>query len=390
MRIIIHRGTHQIGGVATEICTKTTRIIIDMGEELGVEDNFRPTPLNISGVTDVNGTCDAILVTHYHGDHTGQLRNVRDGIPLYMGELTKQILRLTSCREPDSFQERLSVAQIIEQGKTFSIGDIRITPYCIDHSAYDSYMFLIEAESKRILFTGDFRLHGFRGKGLRKILDRLVKKVDVLITEGTTFCREQSAPMTEYELIEKAKNYIADYKYVFVLCASTNLERICALSRATPRGKYFICDEYQDALLNAFETSAGKYSSWYRGIKKTTYGDNLFEKLKQYGFVMLVRDNSFFRQVISKFDREKSVMLYSMWDGYRTKPKSSLPQFLGLAGHWIPCHTSGHAGMEGISLFVEKTSPFYIIPMHTDKPDFLLNHYPQTVILEDGKDWVVP
>jgi hypothetical protein len=32
MQIIIHRGTHQIGGIATEIRTVSTRILIDMGE----------------------------------------------------------------------------------------------------------------------------------------------------------------------------------------------------------------------------------------------------------------------------------------------------------------------------------------------------------------------
>ena len=86
MQIIIHRGTHQIGGVATEIRTSTTRILIDIGEELGNEDNFIPAPLSIPGVTDANGNCDALLFTHYHGDHIGQLKNVRKDIPIYLGE----------------------------------------------------------------------------------------------------------------------------------------------------------------------------------------------------------------------------------------------------------------------------------------------------------------
>ena len=52
MKIIVHRGTHQIGGVATEIRTRKTRIIIDMGDELSTDPEYEPKPLTISGVTD--------------------------------------------------------------------------------------------------------------------------------------------------------------------------------------------------------------------------------------------------------------------------------------------------------------------------------------------------
>lgn len=34
MKLTIHRGTHQIGGCATEISTADTRIFIDFGSEL--------------------------------------------------------------------------------------------------------------------------------------------------------------------------------------------------------------------------------------------------------------------------------------------------------------------------------------------------------------------
>ena len=40
MKVIIHRGTHQIGGIATEIKTDKSRIIIDMGEELSLDPDF--------------------------------------------------------------------------------------------------------------------------------------------------------------------------------------------------------------------------------------------------------------------------------------------------------------------------------------------------------------
>lgn len=34
MNLIIHRGTHQIGGCVTELRTSTTRIVIDLGSPL--------------------------------------------------------------------------------------------------------------------------------------------------------------------------------------------------------------------------------------------------------------------------------------------------------------------------------------------------------------------
>ena len=38
MEVIIHRGTHQIGGCSTEIRTKSTRIFIDFGAELEIKN----------------------------------------------------------------------------------------------------------------------------------------------------------------------------------------------------------------------------------------------------------------------------------------------------------------------------------------------------------------
>ena len=46
-------------------------------------------------------------------------------------------------------------------------------------------MYLIEAEGKQVMHTGDFRLHGFRGKATPKLIRWYAKDVDVLIIEGT-------------------------------------------------------------------------------------------------------------------------------------------------------------------------------------------------------------
>ena len=388
MKIIIHRGSHQIGGIATEIKTKTTRILIDMGDELSLDPDFVSAPLTIPGVTDENGNCDAVLFTHYHGDHTGQMTRIRKNIPLDAGKLAKDIMLVSSDRtKNEEFHERIKTMQTFNSGEAFSIGDISITPWSIDHSACDSYLFLIEADGKRVLYTGDFRMHGFRGKALPKILYK-IGKVDTLVTEGTTLSRQNIQPMKEYELQQKVKEYIDQYKYVFVLCASTNLDRICALSKAVPRGKYFICDEYQKELLKLVEKHWGEFSSLYSNIKMTTYGNNLLQKLKDLGFLMVVRDNRNFRNIISKFPTDQSIILYSMWDGYLTKPDSTIPAFLNLAGKWEKLHTGGHASIQDIQTVIKISKPDKIIPIHTDSPTTLQDFCPteKIIIAEDGKE----
>lgn len=97
MKLCIHRGTRQIGGIAAEISIASTRILIDMGDELSLDPNFVSAPLNIPGVTDGNGHCDAVLFTHYHGDHTGQMLRIRPEIPIYAGRWQR-----ISCACPQS------------------------------------------------------------------------------------------------------------------------------------------------------------------------------------------------------------------------------------------------------------------------------------------------
>ena len=56
-----------------------------------------------------------------------------------------------------------------------------------------AYMFVIEdkATKTKILHTGDFRRHGYLGKGLFPTLRKFVGNVDILITEGTMLGRKQ-------------------------------------------------------------------------------------------------------------------------------------------------------------------------------------------------------
>ena len=371
MKLCIHRGTHQIGGIAAEISTASTRILIDIGDELSLDPNFVSAPLNIPGVTDANGRCDAVLFTHYHGDHTGQMLRIRPEIPIYAGALAMDIMRLSAERggqKNEALCKRIETIRTFSAGMPFLIGDIQITPFCIDHSACDSYLFLIEADGKRLLYTGDFRLHGVRGKTMDKILDRRIGKVDAIITEGTTVSRTDGKTVTEWELQARVRNYLQQYKYVFVLCATTNLDRIFALARAVPRGKYCICDDYQKTLVETVSKHWNGISSFYEMPKLLSFKYHPPARFAELGGLMFVRANSKFEAIIRQYDPAQSILLYSMWDGYRTKPDSNIPEFLSLTGTWAELHTSGHASPDDLRHVIEKADPEIVIPMHTDAP----------------------
>lgn len=394
MKLCIHRGTHQIGGIAAEISTASTRILIDMGDELSLDPNFVSAPLNIPGVTDGNGHCDAVLFTHYHGDHTGQMLRIRPEIPIYAGALAKDIMRLSSAhswKKDEALCKRIETIRTFSAGVPFLIGDIQITPFSIDHSAADSYLFLIEADGKRVLYTGDFRLHGVRGKTLDKILDRRISKVDAIITEGTTVSRTDGKTVTEWELQARVRNYLQQYKYVFVLCATTNLDRIFALARAVPRGRYCICDDYQKTLVETVSKHWSEISSFYEMPKLLSFKYHPPARFAELGGLMFVRANSKFEAIIRQYDPTQSILLYSMWDGYRTKPGSTIPDFLALTGTWETLHTSGHASPEDLRHVIEKAGPQLVIPMHTDAPQKMqtLCQNRTVILLKDREELIL-
>ena len=371
MNIIIHRGTHQIGGSAIEISTKSTRIIMDFGNELSLDEKYIPENLNIEGVTAGVPNCDGIVISHYHMDHLGQLTSALPEIPLYMGELSKEIALIGSEYQDKDLYLRLLCANTFRGGEAFTIGNIRIRPLVIDHSAADSYMFVIEAEGKRVLYTGDFRMHGLRSHVVEKLVKNYIGTVDVLIIEGTLVSRGVNDGISEAALLEDISSYIQDGKYVFVMCSSTNIDRIMGIWQNMPTDKVLLCDAYQKKILDTVINNAYYESSLYRrhdrplvldcGKYPKNYMDN--------GFVSLVRGTENFISHIKEFPKDDVRIIYSMWTGY-IEENLALKTLLDTYPTYI-CHASGHVFKDDLVKFIELVDPDAIIPVHTDNPEIL-------------------
>ena len=391
MNIIIHRGTHQIGGSAIEISTASTRIILDVGNELSLDEKYIPINLDVDGVTKGIPDCDGIVISHYHMDHLGQLIAALPEIPLYMGMLSKEVAMISAEYQDKDLYLRLLGANTFRGGEAFTIGDIRIRPLVIDHSAADSYMFVIEAEGKHVLYTGDFRMHGLRHHILDQLVNTYIGEVDVLITEGTSLSRDADNYISEAAVLEDISSYIQDGKYVFIMCSSTNIDRIMEIWQNMPSDKVLICDAYQKRILDTVINNVYYESSLYRRhdnplvLNKEPYPKYYMD----HGFVSLVRGTENFISQIKEFPKDDVRIIYSMWTGY-IEENLALKTLLETYPTYI-CHASGHVSKDDLIKFIELVNPNAIIPVHTDNPERLEELVPHrnVYIVNDNEPFII-
>lgn len=161
MKFQIHRGTKEIGGSCVEIWTDNTRIVIDISMPLVEKDGsefdlkkyqkFHTDELinkgilpNIDGLyANAENLIDGVLISHPHIDHYGLSSYLHPEMKYYLGEAAHKIIELTSIFTPQ--QNNIKNSTYFEKSKPFNIGDITVTPFWMDHSAFDAYAFLIEA-----------------------------------------------------------------------------------------------------------------------------------------------------------------------------------------------------------------------------------------------------
>lgn len=392
MQITIYRAT-QIGGQITRISTAHASIIIDLGHNLPNHAEDEDAYDNDRAIAEITKDCSAILYTHYHGDHIGLFHHVPNNIPQYIGEVAKQVVcrkykQLSFLRElsqQQKYRHALTVASgmhTFHENQKLRFGDIVVTPYFVSHSAYDAYMFLIEAEGKRILHTGDFRGHGYLSKGLILTIQKYIGQVDVLIIEGTMLARKDETILTESVLSQKAAELIKEHKYVFVHCSSTDMERLASFKNATrsmfPK-RPLLADEYQKDILALFSETAGKKSPCFDFGKIYTYSEKnpkLKAWMQEKGFTMFIRVSASFNRLLDLIlpmlpVEGKPLLIYSMWDGYINRDDTRNEDYVYLQKRFaevVQLHTSGHATADTLRRVCELTNPrLAILPIHRDK-----------------------
>ena len=117
-----------------------------------------------------------------------------------------------------------------------------------DHSAYDAYSLLVEADSGRLFYTGDIRGHGRKARLFTELLDDPPSDVDVLLTEGTNLrAAQQPKPAVTEAAVEQAMTdvFTSTPGMALVAASAQNIDRLVTINRATLRAdRDLVMDAY--------------------------------------------------------------------------------------------------------------------------------------------------
>lgn len=415
MEITIHRGTQEIGGSCVQISSEGRSILIDAGSPLGETQS----EVNLSEIY-----FDAVLVSHPHQDHYGLIDNLDSTMPVYIGEIACKMIaaaRVFTGREPlkNDFKH-------FKAWTPFEISPFRITPYLMDHSSVDSFGFLIEAEGKKVFYSGDFRAHGSKEKSFEAFLARPPRNVDLLLMEGTMMGRESEAYKREKNIENEMVEVLnAEVGPAFLICSGQHVDRLCAAFRACRRaGRVFVVDIYTAWILQIlsehFDTTphfrledirvlahGGTARTHYLSIKDNSDFDNFLREIYKRGNVITEAQigespSRYFIKssrgdlLLKALNPPQSSLIYSQWGGYLKEEHN--PQSWKLTNlrddprvmfHEI--HTSGHAFRRDLKRYANAINPKLLVPIHTEKKDEYARYFEPTQVkaVADGETFQV-
>ena len=410
MNFKIHRGTQEIGGSCIEVWTDTTRIVLDFGmplvEKDGVEFDFRKYENltdseliqkgilpNIDGLYEDSEKCiDGLVISHPHLDHYGLINFLSPKVKIHLGEAAHKIIELTNIFTPS--QNDINNSEYFEKEKPFTIGDITITPFWMDHSAYDAYALLLESNGKTLFYSGDFRGHGRKSKVFKWFTHNAPQNVDYLLMEGTQLGRKSKIEQTEDELeLELIDKFKEPEKINLVYASGQNIDRLVSVYRACLKtDKIFVVDVYVATVLEAlakftptlphpsksFKNVKVIFSKWTSNRLARENREPMLWRFKDYKITKeeIAKDPSNFVMVVRpsmKYDLEHIAgidggnLIYSMWRGYEKKKgtKEFIDYLKSRKFTVTHIHSSGHADLPTLEKMVNAIAPKKLVPIHT-------------------------
>jgi len=407
LKILIHRGANEIGGTCIQLSTDNTTILLDLGLPLSKDSKH----IDIAALKP-----DAVLISHPHQDHFGLIDALDPGIPVFIGELGIKLINATRMLLGNPLHT--NDFHHFKSWEPFSVGDFIVTPYLVDHSAVDAYGFLIEAEGKKIFYSGDFRAHGRKSVLFDNMVKNPPKDIDLLFMEGTMMQRNNDEFPAESDVEQKIYETIKGQENIsFLISSSQNIDRIVSAYRACKRaGKTLVidiytawvleqlklvssnipCMEWEQVKVYASHTQDNKlkdHPEFFGDFRKRIYQHRIHKEELQAnpdGYLFFGKMSHF--KIIDLYKDIKPVnVIYSQWLGYLSYSDNEYFGAEAIAGYrndpqvnFVYAHTSGHATVEDLQRFAKALKPKMLVPIHTEYAENFKSIHANTLLLNNG------
>ena len=412
MKICIHRGAKEIGGTCVEIESQQQRIVLDVGLPLDVADSDAVALPTVKGFEAHDESLLGVVISHPHQDHYGLAHRLPEETKFLIGKAADAILDVASLFSPAGV--KLKNVEHMADGISIELGPFKITPYLVDHSAYDAYAILVEADGKRLFYSGDFRAHGRKANLVEKLIANPPSNVDVLLMEGTCIGRGNvdRTFQSEDDLVPQFADYLRQTPGMpLVWCSGQNIDRIVTIFKACRQtGRQFIIDMYTAEILRATDNPRLPQAHW-DGIrvflpssqKWRIMAEKAFDVSNSYKPYRIYSNNlaeaapnsvMLFRpSMASELNAANCVnggcLVNSVWAGYLEDEKyqwfEKWRQDRGLPLH--TCHTSGHASVPDLQRMRNAFPESVAVPVHLSDRERFVELFGNVRLRDDGEWW---
>jgi ribonuclease J len=296
------------------------------------------------------------------------------------------------------------------------LGRFVVTPFLNDHSAFDAYSLLVEADGRRLFYTGDFRGHG-RKRGVFERLLREAPAVDVLLMEGTNLRGRGGGGdrgPTEADVEGDVARLARDARgMVLAAFSPQNVDRLVSMFRAAIRsGRELVLDLYAATVAAATGVATIPQAGWDRirvfvprSQRRRVQAAEAFHRTSavraaridaeelsaRAGELIMAFRGSMGLELDAAGCLDGAHLAWSMWPGYlQDESGVALRTFLDHRGipHSIH-HSSGHAHVPDLRRLVDALSPARVVPIHSAAGDHFGAHLPGVDRRADGEWWAV-
>ena len=341
---------------------------------------------------------DAVVLSHYHSDHTGRIGYVDSRIPVYCGETTSLINDSYSGSTGSPLDGH--PIRKFRTGDRFSIGPMEFRPIHVDHSIPGAYGFVIQTSGGTIAYTGDFRFHGPAGSMTRDFIDAArTERPELLLTEGTRVSTEDDAlNMSETAVKKEALKMVRGAKaLVFSTFRGNDVDRVNTFFDACqPSGRRLVVSMKVAVLLEKLKADkrlrvprVGKdvdvylrrkrtgrfddsdYYSWERPfISKGVTADDIRKKQREV-FLHLEAWN--FPELIDIKPERGGTYIHSATEAFNEEGEKEETLIRNWVEHlgfrYAHLHASGHAPGSEVGELVRDISAKKVVPIHTERPE---------------------